>query len=89
VAALAGLAGYRDLPPGQGCELGEQAGLVALDGEHVVRTAAGQIVSMTALGVHRVGGDDRTGDLNAVQQDGNIGISFVLAPTSTWARTAP
>ena len=27
VSALTGLAGYRDLPPGQACELSEQAGL--------------------------------------------------------------
>ncbi len=31
VPALAGVAGYWDLPPGQGRELGIQAGLVALD----------------------------------------------------------
>ncbi len=33
VSPLAGLMGYGDLPPGQGRELGEQAGLVALDQE--------------------------------------------------------
>jgi hypothetical protein len=70
VATLAGVTGDRDQAPGQGGELGEQAGLVALDREHVVRAAAGQVGSAGALGVHRVGGDDRPGDLDAVQQDG-------------------
>jgi hypothetical protein len=43
VAALAGFAGDGDLAPGQGRELGVQARLVALDGEQVVRAAAGQV----------------------------------------------
>jgi hypothetical protein len=43
---LACLAGDRDLAPGQGRELGVQAGLVALDGEQVVRVAPGQVVSV-------------------------------------------
>src|ERR1019366_7702258 len=33
VSPFTGVIGGRDLPPGQGCELGEQAGLVALDQE--------------------------------------------------------
>jgi hypothetical protein len=37
VAAFAGVMGDRYLAPGQGGELGEQAGLVALDREHVAR----------------------------------------------------
>lgn len=66
--ALAGAAGDRDLPPEQGGELREQAGLVALDREHVMRAAPGQIVGVGALGMHRIRGDDRTGDVNPVQQ---------------------
>ena len=66
VATPAGVMGDWDLPPGQGCELGEQARLVALDGEQVVRAAPGQAGGVATLGVHRVGGADRSGDLNAV-----------------------
>jgi hypothetical protein len=33
VSPFTGVIGGRDLPPGQGCELGEQGGLVALDQE--------------------------------------------------------
>jgi hypothetical protein len=58
--------GYGDLPPGQGRELGEQARLVALDGEQVVRAAPGQVGGVATLGVHRIGGDNRSGDTYAV-----------------------
>ena len=34
-----------------------QAGLVALDGEQVMRAAPGQAGGVGALGVHRIGGD--------------------------------
>ena len=68
VAALAGLMGDGNLPPGQGGELGVQAGLVALDGEQVIRAASGQIGGVGALGMQRVGGDDSPGDIDAVQQ---------------------
>jgi hypothetical protein len=47
-----------------------QAGLVAFDGEDVVRAAAGQVAGVLALGVQRVGGDDRPADGDAVQQRG-------------------
>jgi hypothetical protein len=42
-----------------------------------------------ALGIHRVGGDDRTGDLNAIQQDGEhrdlvrLGTDFHLGQDGT------
>jgi hypothetical protein len=48
-----GVAGDRHLAPGQGLELGVQAGLVAFDGEDVVRAAAGRAASVPALGMQR------------------------------------
>ncbi|MBO0770678.1 MAG: hypothetical protein J2P35_04390 [Actinobacteria bacterium] len=44
---------------------------------------------MLALGVQSIGGDNRIGDVQAVQQGAEPGISFVFAPTSTWPSTAP
>ena len=69
VPALAGLVSDGDLAPGQGRELGEQARLVALDGEQETRAAPGQVGGVTTLGVHRIGRDDRAGDVDAVQQE--------------------
>jgi hypothetical protein len=60
----------RHVTPGQGGELGVQAGLVALDGDHIVRAATGQVAGVLALGVQRVGGDHRVLDLDAVAQRG-------------------
>jgi hypothetical protein len=40
----------RHVTPGQRGELGVQAGLVALDGDRVVRAAAGQVAGVLALG---------------------------------------
>ena len=44
-----------------------------LDGEQVMGAAAGQVGGVAALGVHGVRGDDRTGDVDAVQQHGEPG----------------
>ena len=61
----------RDLAPGQRGELGVQAGLVALDGEQVMRAALGdQVLGVGALGVQSVCGDHRPGQVDAVQQGG-------------------
>ena len=54
----------------QGGELGVQAGLVALDDQQVVRAAAVQVFGVGALGVQRVGGDDRILNVHPVQQRG-------------------
>jgi len=70
VAGLSGAAGDRHRAPGQGLELGVQAGLAAFDGEDVARAAAGQVAGVPALGVQRAGGDDRPADGDAVQQRG-------------------
>ena len=44
-----------------------------LDDQHVVRAAPGQVGGVGALGVQRVGRDDRIGDVQAVQQGGEQG----------------
>jgi hypothetical protein len=41
-----------------------------LDGEQEMRAPASQVGGVAALGVHRIGRDDRSGDVDAVQQDG-------------------
>ena len=41
-----------------------------LDGEQVMRAAAGQVGGVAALGVHRISRDDRSADVCAVQQHG-------------------
>jgi hypothetical protein len=69
--------------------LGIQAGLVALDRDHIVCAAPGQVAGVLALGVQRVGADDRTGDLDAVQQGGEQRDLVGLAPTSSWPSTTP
>jgi hypothetical protein len=69
MAFLTGVMGDGDLPPGQPGELGAQAGLVAFDGDQVVRAAlAGQVLGMSALRVQGIGGDDRPGQVDAVKQ---------------------
>ena len=50
-----------------------QAGLVALDDQKVVRAAPGQVGGVLTLGVQSIGGDDRIGDVQAVQQGGEHG----------------
>ena len=50
-----------------------QAGLVALARDHIVRAAPDQVAGVLPLGVRRVGGDDRIGDAQAVQQRGEQG----------------
>jgi hypothetical protein len=44
-----------------------------LDGDQVVRATPGQIAGVGALGVHRIGGDDRVSDVDAAQQDAEHG----------------
>ena len=44
-----------------------------LDGEQVMRAVPGQVDGMGALGVHRIGGDNRAADLYAIQQRGEHG----------------
>src|SRR5664279_3689127 len=68
VPLAAGHVDGRDLTPGQRLELRVQLGLVALDDEQVVSIAPGQVVGVLALGVQSVRGDDRVGEVDAVQQ---------------------
>ena len=70
VPAFALGTGNWHVPPGQGRELGTRAGLVALHRDHIVCAAPGQVAGVPALGVQRVGGDHRTGELDGVQQGG-------------------
>ena len=68
---IAGLISDRDLTPGQGGELGVQAGLVALDGEQVMPAALGdQVLGVSTLGMHRVCGGYCPGQVDPVQQGG-------------------
>jgi hypothetical protein len=90
VAFVPGLVRDGVLPPGQGGELGVQAGLVALDGDQVVRAAlSGQVLGVGALGVKSIRGDDRPGQSMRSSKVANMGISFVLASTPAWPRTTP
>jgi hypothetical protein len=68
VAMVAGAVHDRDLPPRQPGQLGVQRGLVGLDDQQVVGAAVDQEAGVVALGVHGVGGDDRTGKVQAGQQ---------------------
>jgi hypothetical protein len=50
--------------PGKGIELPAQLSLVALDREGVVGAAVqDEVVSVSALGVHRIGGDHDAGEV--------------------------
>ena len=44
-----------------------------LDDQQIVRSATVQVGGVLPLGVQRIGGDDRIGDLDAVQQGGEQG----------------
>jgi hypothetical protein len=51
-------------------EASKDARLVTLDGEQEMRAAPGQVGGVPAPGVHRISRDDRSGDVCAVQQEG-------------------
>jgi hypothetical protein len=69
VTAFAGVEGGRDLPPGQGFELGVQAGLVVLHGQDVMRLFLGdQEPGVLALGMQRIGGHHPAGQVQRGQQ---------------------
>jgi hypothetical protein len=71
VTAFAGVEAGWDLPPGQALQLGVQAGLVVLHGQDVVRVLlSDQAFGVLALGVQRVGGDHRPGQVQRLQQRG-------------------
>ena len=63
----------RDVLPGQFLEGPFQAGLVVLHGEHVVGAAAADPLGCAPLGVHGVGGDDRTVQVQGGEQLGQGG----------------
>jgi hypothetical protein len=64
MAMLAGAVHHRDLPPRQPGQLGVQGRLVGHDDQEA---------GVVALGVQRVGGDDRTGKVQAVKQRLELG----------------
>jgi hypothetical protein len=68
VAALAGVVGDRHLPPGQGRELAVQVRLVALDHDQVAGMSGGEVFSVLALGMQRIGGDHGVGQVEPVQR---------------------
>ena len=75
------------LGPGQSFQLGQERRQVAFDRQQVVRATAGEVADMAPLGVQRVGGDDRPGDVHAVQQRAErvdlIGLPSTTACPST------
>jgi hypothetical protein len=69
VTTLAGIVRDRDLPPWQRSEPGVQVRLVPLHGQHVVRLPLlDEVLGVRALGVYGIGGQDRAGDVDAVQK---------------------
>ena len=58
----------RDLLPEQLLELPVQGRLVAFDREQVVRPAGVEVVRVLGLGMEGIGGDERPGDVEGVQQ---------------------
>jgi hypothetical protein len=69
VAAVAGVVGNGELLPGQELELVVQRGLVAFDDQQVGGVLVGdQPVGVLTLGVHGVGGDDPSGQVQVFQQ---------------------
>jgi hypothetical protein len=74
MGVLAGAVHHRELPPRQPGELGVQGWLVGLDDQQVGGVLLGdQPVSMSVLGVERVGGDDGVGQVQVVQQRPELG----------------
>ena len=70
---IAGAVHDRDGPPRQPGELGGQTGLVGLGDQQVLGAAVDQEAGVVALGVQRVGGDQRTGKVQAGQQRLELG----------------
>jgi hypothetical protein len=69
VAAVAGAVGDGDLVPGQDGAAFQQGGLIDLDDQQVVSLLLGyQELGGVGVGVQRVGGDDRPGKVQPVQQ---------------------
>ncbi|MBA9050439.1 hypothetical protein BJ996_007170 [Streptomyces phaeogriseichromatogenes] len=77
----------RDLAPGQTADAVEGAGMVGIVLGDVVGTALSEVGAVGVLGVQGVGGDDRAGQVDAVER-GPEGADLV-ALSATWrgART--
>jgi hypothetical protein len=73
MAIVAGTVHGWDLPPRQPEELGVRGWLVGLDDQQVASAGVDQEGGVVALGVQRVGGDQRTGKVQAGQQRPELG----------------
>jgi hypothetical protein len=80
----------RDVLPWQGRELAEQAGLVALDGDQVVRTPVAEVFRVLALGCSASAVTSTSSRSPAWPSRAvNMVISLVLPSTAAWAITTP
>lgn len=61
--------------------------LVALDDQQVVAADGDEVFGVGALGVHRVGGDDRAVQVDALQQRGESGDFIAFHWIWCWAMT--
>jgi len=89
VALVAGAVHDRDGPPRQPGQLAVQGWLVGLDDQQVLGAAVDQEAGVVALGVQRVGGDQRTGKVQALKQRLERGDLVAGGGHSRWASTAP
>jgi len=87
--AVAGAVQHGDAMPGQAGAAVQEGGLVGLDREQVVRLlASDEELGGIGVGVQRVGGDHRTGQVQVGQQRGEP-RDFAGAPSTwRWASTA-
>lgn len=77
----------RDLAPGQTADKVEGAGMVGIDLGDVVGTALAEVGAVGVLGVQGVGGDDRAGQVDAVERGPEGGELIALSATWRGART--
>jgi hypothetical protein len=94
VAGVAGAAADRDLRPGQGLELLEQFGLVALCLQEQMCSAGGDLLGVIGLGVQGVGDEHDPGQaaqyfFDGVEQRCGGGDLVAFVSTVTWARMMP
>ncbi|RRQ86195.1 hypothetical protein CQW44_14885 [Streptomyces griseofuscus] len=77
----------RDLAPGQTADEVEGAGMVGIDLGDAVGTALAEVGAVGVLGVQGVGGDDRAGQVDAVERGAEGGELVALSSTWRGART--
>src|SRR5664280_624673 len=90
VAAVVFGVGDGDLGPGQPGELLAQGGLIAFDGEQVMRAALfDEVFRVVFLAMQCVSGDEHPEQFEVVQSVENMGISLVFRAMSSCPRTSP